>query len=182
MGNIMTPPPVKLIAALMINEQAPLEDVMNVLQEQWGPADMQTEWFDFSHSDYYEKEFGRGLKKKYLSFENLFSIELMPDYKIWSNSVEERFLKESGRTVNIDPGYIADAKLILATTKNLAHRIYIGKSIYADQQLIFRDRTFWPMPWTFADMKQEMSIRFFNGVRRKYQEQLKALHITIAFQ
>jgi hypothetical protein len=182
MGNIITPPPVKLIAALMVNDRIVVQNIMEILQQQWGPVDLDSDWFDFDHSDYYENEFGQNLKKKYISFENLLTIDSVPDYKIWSNSVEDQYASNANRSVNIDPGYIADAKLILATTKNLAHRIYIGKNMYADQQLIFRNHTFWPMPWTFADMKQDASIQFFNRVRKKYQEQLKAMNISIAYQ
>lgn len=75
--------------------------------------------------------------------------------------------------MNIDPGYIADAKLVMPTTKNLSHRIYIASGIYADQQLMYYGKSFHPMPWTFADYKQPAVIDFFNRVRSRYFEKLK---------
>jgi hypothetical protein len=75
--------------------------------------------------------------------------------------------------VNIDPGYIALAHLILATGKGYTHRPYLREGIYADLTLAFRDRSFKPLPWTYPDYSDEKMVELFNRVRDKYVIQLK---------
>ena len=76
------------------------------------------------------------------------------------------------RLVNIDPGYICPAKLVLATTKNYSHRIYLNKNIYGDIHLQFSNGTFQSQPWTYPDYQNKENIRFFNALRKRYLEQL----------
>ncbi|MFN3467301.1 MAG: DUF4416 family protein, partial [Candidatus Brocadiales bacterium] len=40
-----------------------------------------------------------------------------------------------GRPVNIDPGYLTSSKLVLASTNDYSHRIYLKKGIYAEVTL-----------------------------------------------
>ena len=174
MGKIIEQPPVKLICGFMWNAAVDIRPAIQIIQQNWGRFDAKTPEFDFSHTQYYLDEFGDHLKKQYVSFERMVSIDDIPDIKILSNEIEERFIHNGSRSVNIDPGYVADAKILMATTKNLAHRTYIGKNIFADLQLIFRRQTYEPTPWTFADMREPRMIEFFNGVREKYIEQLQS--------
>jgi hypothetical protein len=173
MGQIIASPKVKLITAVMITPSFPVDEIMDILNKEWGVVDLDMDWYAFDHSRYYDGEFGPSLQKTFLSFDALVDIESMPAVKIRTNQIEDRYESGGNRRVNIDPGYIADAKLIMPTTKNLSHRIYIGQGIYGDQQLMYRGKTFNTMPWTFADYKQPTVIDFFNRVRHRYFEQLK---------
>jgi hypothetical protein len=75
--------------------------------------------------------------------------------------------------VNIDPGYISLSHAILATTKGYAHRPYLRDGIYADLTLIYRNRSFQPLEWTYPDYRQDQIILLFNQFRKKYMEDLK---------
>ncbi len=77
------------------------------------------------------------------------------------------------RTTNIDPGYISPAKLVLFTTKNRNHRIYIDGGIYAEPELQFIKKSFRAFPWTYPDYRSADYIDFFNSVRSDYLEQVK---------
>ncbi len=173
MGLIIQSPPVKLIAAVMIAPSVSADEAVSVITNEWGVVDLALDWYAFDHSDYYAGEFGPSLKKAFFSFETLVDAETMPAVKIRSNRLEDGFCRDGKRALNIDPGYIADAKLIMPTTKNLSHRVYVGQGIYADQQLMYHGKTFNTMPWTFADYKQPAVIDFFNRVRRVYFDQLR---------
>ena len=63
-----------------------------------------------------------------------------------ANTLEQQFAKklklDLPRPVNLDPGIIEPSKLILATTKNYSHRIYIGNRMYAEVTLIY-DKGSW---------------------------------------
>jgi hypothetical protein len=77
--------------------------------------------------------------------------------------------------MNIDPGYLSQAHLILATGKGYAHRPYLRDGIYADLTLIFRQGSFEALPWTYPDYAAPETICLFNGIRRKYLLQMKRL-------
>jgi len=78
------------------------------------------------------------------------------------------------RPVNLDPGYIGASKLVLATTKNYSHRMYIGEQMFAEVTLIFAKGGWSPLPYTYPDYRQQKYFDFFNEVRKKLLEQLKS--------
>lgn len=174
MSEIHPPVPVKLICGVMWNASVPMSEVLQRFDDHWGPTDFTGHPFDFDQTPYYVEEFGPGLKKMYVSFGRLVEADTIPDHKIWSNELERRFVRDGRRSVNIDPGYLADAKLVMATAKNLAHRVHIGHGVYADLQLMFRKHTFEPVGWTFPDLRQPGVIRFFNDVRTRYLIQIRS--------
>jgi len=133
-----------------------------------GQIDLQSAIFNFQHTRYYEKEMGANLTKQYISFQSLIEAERLPEIKISTNLLEKQFLNHQNRTVNLDPGYIEKAKLILATTKNFSHRIYLGSGIFGDLQYRFRQHTFTVHEWTYPDYREAAVIAFFNQVREQY--------------
>lgn len=172
MGKIVEPSKVKLIAALLWNASVRIEDVYRRIEKEWGAIEKYSTAYDFIHTGYYQDEFGDRLKKQFVSFEKPVNIDAIPEIKIRGNELENEFARDDHRCVNIDPGYIGNAKLVMPTTKNLPHRVYIGKNIYADLQLIYKKPTFQTILWTFADYKEPFNLEFFNKVRDRYMEQL----------
>jgi len=79
-----------------------------------------------------------------------------------------------GRTVNIDPGYLDGMKLVLATTKDCSHRIYLGKGIYGDVELMYRSGSFVCLEWTYLDYREPFAVEFFNRVRGEYLAELRS--------
>ncbi len=72
------------------------------------------------------------------------------------------------RRVNLDPGYLIASKLVLATTKDFAHRIYLGQGIYGEVTLNYRRGQGWqPHPWTYADYRSPLALEFFALVRKE---------------
>ncbi len=81
--------------------------------------------------------------------------------------------EKGGRKVNIDPGYLAAAKFVLATGKDYSHRIYLRQGIYGDLTLIFKRGSFQPLSWTYPDYGSPPLLDLINLLRRKYLWQLK---------
>jgi uncharacterized protein DUF4416 len=79
------------------------------------------------------------------------------------------------RRINLDPGYIDLAKLVLATTKDQQHRLYLGQGIYAEVTLRFTGGRFVPWDWTYPDYRTAEYLAFFDAVRQRYRQQLLAL-------
>jgi len=160
--------PVKLICAVCFSPEIKLRDIEQNLEKIFGKIENRSEVFDFSFTDYYAEEMGKNLKKVFFSFTNTIMPGELANLKIKSNEIEKEFLIEGKRKVNIDPGYLSGSKLVVASAKNFAHRIYIGKGIYGDLQLQYRHERFWPHEWTFPDYKSEIVISFLEKVRKDY--------------
>jgi len=63
--------------------------------------------------------------------------------------------------------------MVLATTKNYSHRLYLGKGIYAEVTLKYEDGRYKPLPWTYPDYRSEEYMEFFDSIREKYSRQLQ---------
>lgn len=181
MGKIQPHPPVKLFSALTYVQNAPIKDIYNDLDHHFSAIELKSKVYDFStFTDYYEPEMGKGLFKLFLIFAKLLPPEELTAVKLATNAIEEKYMLEQKRTINLDPGYISEAKLVLATTKNYTHRIYLNNGIFGDVHLQYQDQSFQVQPWTYPDYKQPEIIQFFNQVRLKYFHQLgEAYHSTI---
>jgi len=173
MGTIKEHLPVKYFAGLTYNSSVNLDEVLSVLEQKFSAIEIKSHIYDFSgFTDYYESEMGKDLKKHFIVFAKLQSPELLPKFKIATNNIENQFLGKENRQINIDPGYISEAKVVLATTKNYDHRIHLTNGIFADLHLRFSQKTFHAQPWTYPDYKQQSIIEFFNEMRQRYFHQL----------
>ena len=173
MSDLQPAEAVKLIASLFSGEGRLLGDALNALSERYGKADFISAPTPFAYTDYYAKEFGGSLVRRFAAFERLIRPESLPDVKKWRNGLEGRLSAEGKRRVNIDPGYLAKAHLILATGKGYTHRPYLREGIYADLTLVYRDRSFHPLPWTYPDYAGGEAIAMLLRIREKYLLQLK---------
>ena len=79
----------------------------------------------------------------------------------------------AGRQVNIDPGYLEAGKVVLATTKNTSHRIYLGSGIYGEATLVFQDGSIQTRPCTYPDYRWPETLSFFSTARSVYLKQLR---------
>jgi hypothetical protein len=176
MGTIKQPDRAALICAILAQSAARLEQARALLTEHFGPLDLTGAAYAFAHTDYYEDEMGPNLLKQFVSFKNLIALDTLPGIKLATNAIEASLgeVRDNNlrRVVNLDPGYVAQPKLVLATTKNFAHRIYLGQGIYAEVTLRFRGKSFEPLEWTFPDYREKATIEFFNRVRERYRATL----------
>lgn len=164
---------VKLIVSVFSGDGSLLMDAVRGLSEKYGRADFVSAPVSFQYTDYYEKEFGSLLIRRLMAFEQLIRPESLPAVKLWTNSLESELSFDGRRQVNVDPGYLARAHLILATGKGYAHRPYLRDGIYADLTLIYRDKQFHPLPWTYPDYAGAEIMGMLTKVREKYVLQLK---------
>jgi hypothetical protein len=172
MGDVRLAEKVCLISAICIAPavQGKVPQILKELTELWGPISEMSPILLFNHTEYYKKEMGKDLSKFYCSFEQFIPPMEIVQIKHQSNKIEEKYSKKDKRQVNIDPGYIETPKLILATTKNFSHRIYLGDGIYGDVQLIWRGGRFIGNPWTYPDYLEKDTISFFTSVRNTYMK------------
>ena len=70
------------------------------------------------------------------------------------------------------------SKLVLASTKNFAHRIYIGDNMYAEVTLTYVRDKWHDHEYTFPDYKVPTYHEFLSKVREKLVKQLRRLKQT----
>ncbi|MCX5678193.1 MAG: DUF4416 family protein [Candidatus Omnitrophica bacterium] len=172
MGTTEYPHKVKLIVGLLSNNAEAVKRAEAMLIGVFGRTDLESAILDFTHSDYYTKEMGSGLKRKFLSFQKLFDLKDIYKAKLKTNILERKLLKSGKRSVNIDPGYLDLAKLVLFSTKDYTHRIYLNRGIFAEVTLFYKDKSFNAWPWTYPDYKSEAYIDIFNSIRELYSKGL----------
>ena len=176
MGSTECPCPVKLIAGVISSSEIFSNQTEEKLIEAFGSIDYKSKTIDFDFTNYYTEEMGTVLKRYFLSFSKLIDPAHLTDIKIFTNEVERCFSSKTSalkRSVNIDPGYITDAKLVLASTKDYSHRIYLSKGIYAEITLFYQKNTFWPFNWTYPDYRTDDYINIFNDIRDIFMSQRK---------
>ncbi len=187
MGKVKQPLPVKLIVGMISGKENLFDEVEKELSQRFGPIDFKSPILSFHYTEHYEKEMGGGLKREFISFQNLIDPAKIVEIKLFTNQLEKDFLSphsnqlkenfpspnSTHRRINLDPGYLTLSKLVLATTKNFQHRIYLKKGIYAEVTLKFKKgRGFEPWEWTYPDYKSKEYLNIFNHLREIYNGQI----------
>jgi hypothetical protein len=165
MGEIGSPSHVLLLLAAFSRYQPALDWARGQGEKTWGPVALESPAFEFTQTDYYQPTMGPGLRKIFWLFENRWDPSGLPDVKILTNRWEEEYAATAGlaepRPLNLDPGYLSLAKLVLASTKDHSHRIYLRQGIYAEITLSYSQQRWQARPWTFADYRREDYQQFF---------------------
>ena len=169
MGRIDVPVPVLLIVASISRHESAFEWARERCVAQYGPVALASTPFDFTETGYYTATMGADLKKQFFAFERLVDPSALADIKCQTNRWEAEYAAlgrhVEPRPLNLDPGYITPAKLVLASTKDYAHRLYLHEGIYAEITLVYRHRQWQPMEWTYPDYRRDDYQRFFTRCR-----------------
>ena len=162
-----------MVCGIIASTERDMDRAEKALEEAFGAVDLRSERIPFDQTSYYQEEMGDELVREWVSLQQLVQQDAIADAKLTTNRLEGRFARPDGsRAVNFDPGYILPSRLVLATTKDFAHRIYVGKGMYAEVTLIYRKGEFRPLDWTYPDYRQAVALDFFKAVRSAYLAQL----------
>ncbi len=173
MGEIQNHLPVKLFIALTCHSSFKPDILYPVLENKFSSIEQKSPPYKFSSfTGYYTDEMGEDLRKNFVVFTSLIDPAELPAIKIITNLIETEYLVNDRRQLNLDPGYITQAKLVLATTKNYSHRVYLGQGIFGDVHMHYQKGQYRPNPWTYPDYQAEPNVKFFGEVRERYLTQL----------
>jgi hypothetical protein len=175
MSEPREPHPVKLIMSLFSSEEDLLDGVILRLEGTYGRTEWRGPPLLFDRTTYYAREMGWPLHRRFVSFESLIPPERLVEVKLDTNALEKQYLRGDSRRVNIDPGYLAPERLVLATGKNYTHRIYLAKGIYGDLTLVFHKGAFRTLPWTYRDYADAGLVQHFQELRERYMDQLRRM-------
>jgi hypothetical protein len=138
------------------------------LRDIFGDIAMESPPSSWDFSDYYKDEMGTPIFRRFVFFREPFSPDELADAKLKTIKLETGFSVEGKRQINLDPGYLTPAKVVLASTKDYSHRIYLRDGIYAEATLIFKGNRFQPHLHTYTDYKDEKRQRLFLLAREMY--------------
>jgi len=179
MGRICDPQPVKLFVGMLAGKPAWFDRAEAALVERYGPVDIASETWDFTWTDYYRDEMGEELLRKFLAFDRLIRPDDIIDIKCDTNTIETDLARriEGGpaRPINLDPGYVELSKVVLATTKDYAHRLYLARGIYAEVTLQYTRGRYEPCPWTYPDYRTPEYGKFFLVLRERLRQNLRSI-------
>ena len=161
---------VKLIASVFSGDPELIRETSRILERIFGRIDFRSPIMDFIHTDYYNDEMGRGLKRIILGFKKRVRPESAYKAKLETNALEKKFTLNGKRRVNIDPGYLDMSKVVLFSPKDYTHRIPMPRGIFAEVTLFYRDKRYNPWPWTYPDYGSEEYCAIFESVRNNYRE------------
>ncbi len=178
MGQIVPPLPVLPLVAVTSRYDQALTWARQQLERQLGPLQFISPAFRFDQTDYYRDSMGDDLKKQFVAASRLMDPAGISELKVATNQYEELYRTSEAcgpeaRPLNLDPGYLSQDKLVLASTKNHAHRLYLSQGIYAEITLQYRAKRWQTCPWTYPDYHQAAYHDFFDQAREYLRQQLR---------
>lgn len=177
MAQPSPPTPVKLICGMIAADRSLLPRATAAMAETFGAVDIVSEVMDFDLTDYYAAEMGRPLFRQFAAFGPLASPDCLAAAKCRTNAIEADFAARRAagppRPINLDVGYVCLSRLILASMKDFAHRIYLADGVYAELTLQYRDGRWQGLEWTFPDYTSGRYDAFLTDVRDRLADQLR---------
>lgn len=160
---------VKVFCGIIYRDEDSFAGARQSLEKYFGPADIEAGPVSFCFTKYYEREMGKDLKRRFISFAGLLSAERCFEWKIFTNGIEESFMDRGspGRKVNIDPGYMNTSRVVLLSTKDYSHRICLQGGIFAELTMYYMGKGFKFLPWTYPDYRTSAYLDFFMRMRQK---------------
>ena len=162
---------VKLISGIFYRDIDTYEQVKQKLVEEFGEIDFESSEYDFNEfTDYYEKEMGTCLKKRIISFHQLIDRDILADIK---ENIEDSFSTNNNRDINIDTGYLTQHNIVLASAKQMPHKVSIGKGYFGDVVLTYSNNNYYHYFKTFMDHKSDKVKDIYKKIRQIYIKQIK---------
>jgi hypothetical protein len=179
MGQARTPIPVLLVVAISSNDTAALEWGAAKVAQAWGAVWLKTPIFAFDHTSFYRSTMGEGIKKQLIAFEQPIDPADLAKIKNQSNAIEREYERlgdyDVERPINIDPGYVTEAKLVLATIKDRDHRVYLSDGIYGEVTLSYYGKKWNASRWTYPDYMTSENLEFVEKCRLRLREKLQVM-------
>ena len=167
------PQPVLFFTGLLFDRTIPFEDIEEELKSNFGEIDLIMDPVEFRWTEYYTPEMGEKLLRTWVSFEKLIMPDELIEKKHIAYEIEKSWANDGfKRRINIDPGIMTPAKLILSTFKDFSHMIFLGDGVYAEVTLLFSGGDFKSLQWSFADYRDIENQKFFHLMRNSLKQKI----------
>ncbi|HSL92023.1 MAG TPA: DUF4416 family protein [Candidatus Limnocylindrales bacterium] len=173
MSRRKVPPHARLLVSAIYRDEKRFRDVLPGLEARLGPVERTSGPFPFDRTDYYEREMGTPLFRRFVVLKRLVPRDALVAAKIDAEDLEKELSANGMRTVNLDPGLLTEENVLLATGKNYSHRVYLRDGVFADLALVYRKGEYRPLPWTYPDLASDGIRAFLAEVREELREARK---------
>jgi hypothetical protein len=160
---------VKFFCGVIFGASRPAELALDMLQGAIAAVESRSAVIPFTATDYYRPEMGEPLFRQFVSFKGLLNPERLPEIKIGAMGLEARLAENGRRRVNLDPGYLSEANVIIATAKNHYHRVPLRDGIYAHMEYVLKDGRLNFLPWTYPDFRTDAYVDFFKRLLESFK-------------
>jgi hypothetical protein len=167
--------PVKFFCGLIYGREPAAETALARLQEIVSGIDDRSPAIPFAATDYYRREMGEPLLRRFVSFREWLPPGRLAAIKIAALGLEQTLAVAGRRTVNLDPGYLSEANVIIATAKNHYHRVPLADGIYAHMEYVLKDGRIQFLPWTYPDFKTDAYLDFFQRLKERHRKERKEM-------
>jgi Domain of unknown function (DUF4416) len=157
------------IAVLFVGCLYSSSDIFNAssleLKEIFGKTLFESAPLLWDYTEYYANELVPPILRKFIFFEQPVDSSVVVDAKFGTMGVEARFSRDGKRQINIDPGYMTLAKVVLVSRKNYSHRVHLGRGVFGEVELFHKDGVFNALPYTYPDYRDEAFLKIFVEAR-----------------
>ncbi|MDG2222567.1 MAG: DUF4416 family protein [Rubripirellula sp.] len=151
---------------------------IETLSQQWGNVLLESPPIAFEAGGYYTSTMGAGLQKRLVALEGFQDPGGLADWKHQTNQWERDYAGQSEhaeqRPLNLDPGYLTQAKLVLATTKDRDHRLYLRDGMFAEVTLTYVGKRWNHHRWSYPSYRSEEVAQFASDCRQQLRKHLQA--------
>lgn len=169
MGELRQHPRAMLLVAVITRHDAALDWARERCINAYGPLALESQTFPFIETDYYEPTMGPGLGTTFLTFQQNYDVGETAVTKLQTNAWEAEYAAlgrhPESRPLNLDPGYLTSAKLVLSSTKDHTHRLYLGQGIFGEITLFYRHGAWRDHEFTFPNYRRADYHEFFSACR-----------------
>jgi hypothetical protein len=162
---------VKYFCGLIYRREPEADTALGLLQEIMSGIDCRSAAIPFAMTGYYREEMGEPLFRRFVSFSEWLGPQELPRIKIATMGLEEQLAVGGKRSVNLDPGYISEANVVIATAKNHYHRVPLADGVYAHLEYVLKDGRLQCLPWTYPDFQTDAYLDFFRGLRDRFRQE-----------
>ncbi len=168
--------PVIRFCAVIASNADVRDAAIEFLSRQWGPTEEISTPTAFTAGGFYAPTMGEGLQKVLVASAEPVDPAALADWKtatnVWENEIAPAVEGGPPRRLNLDPGYISQAKLVLATVKDRDHRIYLRDGIFAEVTLNYVGRRWVHHRWSYPDYRTDEVAEFAGRVRQRLRRYL----------
>jgi len=178
LAEIQLVEPVVRFCGIISRHDDTLQWALELISKHWGKPVIQSPPIEFEAGGYYRASMGDDLIKTLVAFEGFQDPGELTDWKLATNQWESDYaalgLHNETRPLNLDPGYTSQAKLVLATTKDRDHRLYLRNGIFAEVTLTYVRKKWEHHRWSYPTYRGEEVTKFAQLCRehlRRYLQQ-----------
>jgi hypothetical protein len=169
--------PVVRFCALITRHVSALRWGIERIAQSWGAAHVASAEIPFEAGGFYTSTMGKDLQKRLVAFGDFVDPAGLADWKHETNDWEAEcaaaFSFADPRPLNLDPGYVTQAKLVLATTKDRDHRIYLRDGMFAEVTLTYVGKSWSHHRWSYPSYRTEEVAKFAADCRRRLRQHLR---------